>query len=245
MLAGMRIAALSDVHGNLRALEAVFADVDRQGSFDLVVAGGDHVFKGPFPAETWDLLHDRADALLEGNTDAYLSGRIDLRSMLKPDHWKHALVDWTRERLGASRLGRLGGLAFELACEPQRGRRARFVHANPKNLEDSIDPDAPRHVVAPLCEQADADLLVFGHVHIPYVRKLGDLTLCDVASAGNPKDGDVRPAWTAITFDQGRWSVEQRRVDYDVDKAARDHVQSGMPAGEKLAHRLKRARYHG
>ncbi|MHB8419836.1 MAG: metallophosphoesterase family protein [Myxococcales bacterium] len=241
----MRIAALSDVHGNLRALEAVFADMDRQGSFDLVVAGGDHVFKGPFPAETLDLLQQRADALLEGNTDAYLSGRIDLKSILKADHWKHALVDWTRERLGRHRVAKLSGLAFEIDCEPQPGRRARFVHANPKNLEDALDPDAPKSAIEPLCRGVDADLLVFGHVHIPYVRQLGDLTLCDVASAGNPKDGDVRPAWTALTFDGGRWKVEQRRVTYDVEKAARDHVQSGMPAGEKLAHRLKKARYHG
>ena len=241
----MRIAALSDVHGNLRALEAVFADMDRQGRFDLVVAGGDHVFKGPFPAETLDLIQDRADALLEGNTDAYLSGRIDLKTLLKPDHWKHALVDWTRERLGPHRLGKLRGLAFEVDCEPSPGRRAKFVHANPKNLEDALDPGAPEGIIEPLVRHVDADLLVFGHVHIPYVRQVGDLTLCDVASAGNPKDGDVRPTWTAITFDRDRWRVEQRRVAYDVDKAAKDHQQSGMPAGDKLAHRLKRARYHG
>ncbi len=241
----MRIAALSDVHGNLRALEAVFADVDRQGRFDLVVAGGDHVFKGPFPAETLDLIEERADALLEGNTDAYLSGRIDLRSLLKPDHWKHALVDWTREKLGPHRVKKLGGLAFEVTAEPEPGRRALFVPANPKNLEDALDPAAPASALEPLCRSVDADLLVFGHVHIPYVRQLGELTLCDVASAGNPKDGDVRPAWTSLTYERGKWQVEQRRVAYDVERAAKDHVQSGMPAGEKLAQRLKRARYHG
>ncbi len=241
----MRIAALSDVHGNLRALEAVFADMDREGEFDLVVAGGDHALKGPFPAETLDLIESRADALLEGNTDAYLSGRIDLTTLLREGHWKHELVSWTRERLGANRVRRLGGLAFEVTCEPQSGRKAKFVHANPKNLEDSLDPEAPESAIEPLCRGVEADLLVFGHVHIPYVRTLGQLTLCDVASAGNPKDGDVRPAWTAITFERDRWRVEQRRVEYDVDAAARDHVQSGMPAAEKLAHRLKRARYHG
>ncbi|MHB1843707.1 MAG: metallophosphoesterase family protein [Deltaproteobacteria bacterium] len=241
----MRIAALSDVHGNLRALEAVFEDMDRQGAFDLVVAGGDHVLKGPFPSETWDLLQDRADALLEGNTDAYLSGRIDLKALLRPGHWKNDLVDWTRGRLGPQRVNRLRGLAFEVTCEPRKGRKAQFVHANPKNLEDSLDPDAPESALEPLCRGVDADLLVFGHVHIPYVRQLGELTLCDVASAGNPKDGDVRPAWTAITFERDGWKVEQRRVEYDVDAAAKDHVQSGMPAGEKLAQRLKHARYHG
>ena len=241
----MRIAALSDVHGNLRALEAVFADIDRVGRFDLTVAGGDHVFKGPFPAETLDLLESRADTLLEGNTDAYLSGRIDLASLLPEGHWKHALVDWTRDRLGPDRVRKLSGLAFELGCEPRPGRRARFVHANPKNLEDALEPDAPLSTLEPLCRGVDADLLVFGHVHIPYVRQVGELTLCDVASAGNPKDGDVRPTWTVITFERNQWTVEQRRVAYDVDAAARDHVQSGMPAGEKLAQRLKRARYHG
>jgi len=239
----VRIAALSDVHGNLRALEAVFRDIDSEGKFDLVIACGDHVFKGPFPAETLDLLVDRCDTLLEGNTDAYLSGRIDLRTILAPARWKHSLLDWTRKRLGPSRIKQLGGMPFEMSCEPSRGRRVRFVHANPNNLEDALDPRAPTSVLEPICRGVDADLLIFGHVHIPHVRRVGTLTLCDVASAGIPKDGDPRPTWTAIGFDAGHWTLEQRRVSYDLDAAARDHVQSGMPAGEKLAKRLKQARY--
>jgi predicted phosphodiesterase len=240
----MRIAAISDVHGNLRALEAVFADIDQQGKFDLVVCAGDHVLKGPFPRQTLELLTERCDTLLEGNTDAYLSGRIDLKDRLKPGHWKHELVEWTREQIGGSGLARLKGLPFEVDCSPKRGRRLQFVHANPKDLEEALYPEAPTSAIEPLCRGINADILAFGHVHIPYVRKLGRLTLCDVASAGNPKDGDSRPAWTAFTFRNGdRWTIEQRRVEYDVQAAARDHRQSGMPGGEKLAQRLIEARY--
>ena len=235
---------MSDVHGNLRALEAVFADIDRAGKFDFLVAAGDHVFKGPFPRETLALLDDRCDVLLTGNTDAYLTSEIDLKARLRPDHWKLALVDWTRDRLGASGVRKLRGLAFEADCTPRAGRRVQFVHANPKDLEASLPPDAPESAIEPLCREVTADLLVFGHVHIPYVRRYKKLTLIDVASAGNPKDGDVRPAWTAITFTaEHKWKVEQRRVSYDAAAAARDHARSGMPGGEKLAKRLIVARY--
>jgi predicted phosphodiesterase len=239
----MRIAAISDVHGNLRALEAVFADIDRQGEFDQIVCAGDHVFKGPFPRQTLELLCDRCDTLLEGNTDAYLSGSIDLSKRLKPGHWKHELLAWTKAEIGEWGVARLKGLPFELDFSPKRGRRLQFVHANPVDLEESLHPEAPASAIEALCRGITADILAFGHVHIPYVRKIGRLTLCDVASAGNPKDGDPRPAWTAFTFTTDRWTIEQRRVEYDLQAAARDHRESNMPAGEKLAQRLIEARY--
>ena len=240
----MRIAALSDVHGNLRALEAVVADMDRRGPFDFVVAAGDHVLKGPFPRETLDLLRDRCDLLLLGNTDAYLTGEIDLKARLKPDHWKLALLEWTKDRLGTDGVRQLKGLPFEADCTPRAGHRVQFVHANPLDLEQSLHPQAPDAILESLCRGVTAEILVFGHIHIPYIRTLGKVTLCNVASAGIPKDGDVRPAWTAITYTrENRWKVEQRRVSYDVGAAARDHRQSGMPAGEKLAQRLVAARY--
>jgi predicted phosphodiesterase len=239
----VRIAALSDVHGNLRALQAVFADIDKQGQFDFVIACGDHVFKGPFPTETLQLLDERCDAMLTGNTDAYLTGEIDLTARLRPDHWKLRLLHWTRDRLGEAGIRRLRGLSFEADCTPKPGRRIQFVHANPYDLEEALPPDAPESAIAPLCRNVEADILAFGHVHIPYVRKHQKLTLCDVASAGNPKDGDVRPAWSAITYENNKWRIEQRRVKYDAQAAARDHSQSGMPGGEKLAQRLLTARY--
>jgi predicted phosphodiesterase len=240
----VRIAALSDVHGNLRALTAVFADMDRRGAFDFVIATGDHVLKGPFPRETLELLRDRCDLLLLGNTDAYLTGEIDLKARLRPHHWKLDLVAWTKDRLGAEGIRQLKGLPFEADCTPRQGHRVQFVHANPKDLEQSLHPEAPEAVLEGLCRGVTAEILVFGHIHIPYVRRLKKLTLCNVASAGIPKDGDVRPAWTALTYtSENRWTVEQRRVTYDAKAAARDHTQSGMPAGEKLAERLLVARY--
>lgn len=239
----MRIAALSDVHGNLRGLQAVFADIDKQGAFDFVIACGDHVLKGPFPKETLELLDERCDAMLTGNTDAYLTGEINLAERLRSGHWKLELVKWTKDKLGESGLRRLRGLSFEADCTPKEGRRIQFVHANPYDLEEALPPDAPDAAIAPLCKEVTADILAFGHVHIPYVRRHKKLTLVDVASAGNPKDGDVRPAWTAITFDDNKWRIEQRRVKYDHDAAARDHAQSGMPGGHKLAERLLQARY--
>src|SRR6188472_2372441 len=95
----MKVAVVADIHGNLPACEAVFADIAQQ-SPDYVVAAGDLCLRGAHPRETLELLQDRCDALLMGNTDCYISGNYLGGAYREREHWKTALLDWTREQLG-------------------------------------------------------------------------------------------------------------------------------------------------
>src|SRR5215471_18968363 len=104
----MRVAILADIHGNLPACEAVFEDVAR-ASPDYVVAAGDLALRGAHPRETMELLLDRCDELLVGNTDCYLAGNYLGGGYREQDHWKTDLLEWTRAELGelAPKLGQL------------------------------------------------------------------------------------------------------------------------------------------
>lgn len=235
----MRIAILSDIHGNLVALEAVLADIDRQGPFDRLVVAGDLCMAGPHPAEVIARLRSIPCRVIKGNTDAWLvkpptvpSGNDRLRE----------IVSWTRERLSRDDLDYLAALPFQVEISPARGHDLLVVHANPHDLETPIRPDTSLGELTRLTENVGAEVLAFGHVHIPFVRRVGGLTLVCVGSVGSPLDGDPRAAYAIPNWDGNRWAIEHRRAEYDVEATARDMRHVKMPSAKHWAERLRRAR---
>jgi predicted phosphodiesterase len=162
----MRIALLSDIHGNLLALEAVLADVQRHGPFDEIVVAGDLVWAGPWPAEVVDRVRELNAAVIQGNTDAFFCHRPDETPAGKQEERFAAHLTWMLERLGPERTTYLQTLPFshrispsptgdELAPQqdlsksvtldwpsPYRGsstgQALLVVHANPLDLEQAI-----------------------------------------------------------------------------------------------------------
>ena len=117
----MRVAILSDTHGNLPAAEAVLEDIAKQAP-DYIVAAGDLALRGAHPRETVELLESRCDAVLMGNTDCYLSGNYLGGAYREPAHWKRNLLEWTRDQLGPALCARLGQLPFSVRYSPRRGQ---------------------------------------------------------------------------------------------------------------------------
>jgi predicted phosphodiesterase len=238
----MRVAILADIHGNLPACEAVLEDIARMAP-DYVVAAGDLALRGAHPRETVELLFDRCDAVLMGNTDCYLAGHYLGGAYREPDHWKTTLLNWTRDQLGEALLRRMGGLAFSARYSPRRGQDLFVCHANPRNLEDSLDPTLDENTVRRYFQNLDAAACAFGHLHFPYRRRVGRLLIADVASAGIPRDGDLRPAYGIFTFTPKGWRVQIRRVRYPVRKATQALTARRVPGGPLLIHKLVEARY--
>src|ERR671918_608360 len=116
----MRVAIVADIHGNLPALEAVLRDVERQAP-DVVVAAGDLALRGGHPREVLQLLIDRCDAMLIGNTDAYIAGNYLGGAYREREHWKTELLEWTRDQIGADLIKTLGELPFSVRYTPRRG----------------------------------------------------------------------------------------------------------------------------
>ncbi len=238
----MRVAVLADIHGNLPALEAVLEDIARTAP-DYVVAAGDLAMRGGHPRETVQLLLDRCDALLMGNTDCYIAGNYLGGAYREKEHWKSDLLAWTRDQLGSELVARLGQLPFSIRYSPRRGQDLFVCHANPRNLEDSIDPTLDESQLRRFIGGLDAAALAFGHLHFPYRRRVGRLLIADVASAGIPRDGDLRPAWGLFTWNPRGWRVQIRRVRYPVKRATEALHQRRVPGAPLLVHKLLEGRY--
>ncbi len=238
----MRVAVLADIHGNLPALEAVMEDIKRQTP-DYIVAAGDLAMRGSHPAETIDLLTSECHSMLLGNTDAYIGGLYLAGAYREPEHWKTDLLRWTRDQLGEERVKKLRELAFSVRYSPRKGQDLFVCHANPRNLEDTLDPTMDEASVRRMLQNLDATAMAFGHLHFPYRRRVGKLVIADVASAGIPRDGDLRPAWGLFTWSPRGWRVQIRRVRYVVRKATQALTAKKVPGAPLLIHKLLECRY--
>lgn len=238
----MRVAILADIHGNLPACEAVLEDIAKQ-SPDYIVAAGDLALRGAHPKETVDLLFSRCNAWLMGNTDCYLAGNYLGGAYREKEHWKTDLLDWTRNELGEERVKRLGTLPFSVRYSPSKGQDLYVCHANPRNLEDSLEPTMDESELRGYLHHLDAAAVAFGHLHFPYRRRVGRMLIADVASAGIPRDGDLRPAWGLFTYTPRGWRVQIRRVRYPVRRATQSLTDRKVPGAPLLIHKMVEARY--
>jgi predicted phosphodiesterase len=237
---GARIALFSDVHGNIRGLDACLDDLKQQGGADTIVGAGDFCMDGPQPRRVLERLSSIGALCLRGNTDRYLS---DLASFpAGGETGEDAALRWQRAQLGDTELRWLANLPFALRFGDGPDGLL-VVHANPKTDDEHLWPDAGDDVLERVTHGVVERTIAFGHLHLPYVRVWRDKLLVDVASAGLPKDGDARAGYAILTQRSGGWQVKHRRVAFDVDAVERDIARSGMPDPKKRINVLRRHRY--
>lgn len=238
----MRIAILSDIHGFDLALCAVLADVDRNGPFDQIVAAGDLCEIGPKPEEVVRILQHRGIAAVRGNTDVELieGARAGTDS---------AELRYAIDRLGKSGLAYLEALPFDYRITPPDSEGHAddllIVHANPRNLEDPLDPQLSDARLLQLIGPAGAAMIAFGHIHICYIRQVGRYLLMDVSAVGNPKNGDLSSKWGIASWNpiSRRWSAELRTVPYPIEDTEAEIFACGVPNAKKVIRKLKAASY--
>lgn len=229
----MRVIVLSDIHGNLTALEAVAAALPPA---DRVIAAGDFCLEGPQPARVWDLLQDLGWDLLMGNTDRDIA---TAPAGLKRK--KAAIMEWTRAQLGPARIVDLASLPFSRRAGPDDA--LLVVHANPVTMDRHLYPTMTEEELRPFLNGVQAEVIAFGHLHIPYIRPVLDHVLVDVSSVGHPKDHDRRAAFTLFEWNGGARAITQYRVPYDVERTVHQLRTCGMPYGEEEADDLLKASY--
>jgi putative phosphoesterase len=235
----MRIAVLSDIHGNLLALDACLADLESQGSADAIVVAGDLCLGGPKPKKVLQRLEEIGAACVRGNTDRYLS---EDSSAEKQAQAESAQIAWTRREIGERWATWLKELPFALRIG-EDNNQLLIVHANPLTDDEHLWPDADEPILRRLIGKEKATTIAFGHLHLPYVRVWRGKLLANVASAGLPKDGDPRAAYAILTERDGGWQVKHRRVAFDVKKVATQLADCGIPDSGELIATLRRHRY--
>jgi len=243
---GMRTAIISDVHGNLTALDAVLADLRRQKP-DVIYHGGDLPYGGSNPAEVIDcIVHEGWKGVL-GNTDEMLwdtSERPALEAsapQLKPLF--KVLFDLcgpaTNKMIGPSRLAWLRSLPTELRFEDLRHENLALMHASPGNVWRAPMDTADDADLEKTYAQLNASIVVYCHIHRPFIRKIGNMTVCNTGSVGSPYDGDPRASYLLI--DDGQPAIQ--RVAYDVEKEVGRLLASDYPYKEWIAEMRRKGSY--
>jgi putative phosphoesterase len=236
----MRVAIVSDVHGNLRAFEAVLADL-RQVAPDLVVHGGDLAYGGTRPAEIVDQIRALAWPGVRGNTDEMLWSAESLnefaaKTLQLGAHLRRIqdLIPPTVAGLGEERLGWLEGF-------PERyvGEEFTLVHASPGNLWSAPMHNAGDEELQSTYAPLGSAIVVYGHIHRPYVRRIGEMTVANTGSVSQSYDGDRRASYLVIEGER----VSIRRVEYDVESEARELLRSGLPHAEWMSRILIAGKY--
>jgi putative phosphoesterase len=235
----MRIAILSDIHGNRTAFEAVLADL-RETSPDLILHGGDLPQGGSSPADIVDRIRDLGWQGVVGNTDEMLFRPESLTEFASHSPQLQALWDVigemaaaTREALGEERLAWLEGLPQKQVHGPMA-----LVHASPASYWRAPMPEASdaelEQVYAPLGQP----IAVYGHIHRSFIRPVGAITIVNTGSVSLSHDGDRRAAYLLI--DNATPTI--RRVEYDVDRELKALSNCGLPHSDWVARILESGR---
>jgi putative phosphoesterase len=227
----MRIALVSDIHGNLTALDAVIADLERVEP-DLVVLGGDLAVGGPRPAAVIDRVRELGWPSVLGNSDEVL---WNLAAAPLPAPVRESVelqVHATRALLGEESIEWLRTLPREW-----KGEGVGLVHAVPGNLWTVVPVDADDATLATTFGTLGAAIAVYGHIHHAYIRPLPGLIVANTGSVGAPFDGDIRASYLLI--EDG--TPQPRRVEYDLEGELALLVASGYPVPQGTIEARRRA----
>jgi predicted phosphodiesterase len=233
----MKIAILSDIHGNSIALQAVLADIESQGGVDEYFILGDLVALGHDPVKVMQLLGDLPRArFIRGNTDRYvISGvhpgpslseiqndlpRLEQRLRMTSS------MSWTAGAVAASGyLPVLADLPLEMRLTLPDGTRLLAVHAAPGTDDGfGINPTTPDTELRELLSGAEADLVLVGHTHAPFDRTIDGVRVVNPGSVSNPFPPDLRAKYALLFADEHSYSLEFHATDYD-RQAVIDAVQ--------------------
>jgi len=230
-----RIAALSDVHGNAAALDAVRAAVKRERP-DVVVVAGDLALNGPDPASVVDGLREmQADGavVVQGNTDVAVAD-FDYAAAFPwltdgvPDAFQ-AAVEWAHDELGDERVEWLRGLPTERRLRTDDDTLVLVCHASPGSQTSGFDQSLDPNVVVERLARTDARVVVCGHTHLPEVRDLGWKVIVNDGAAGYVFDGDPTASWALVDVADGEVRAEIRRTEFDALAVANAISSRGLP----------------
>jgi predicted phosphodiesterase len=246
----MKIALFSDIHANLPALEAFFVSVEQQKP-DAIYCLGDLVGYNIWPNEVINEIRRRGIPSIAGNYD-FGVGRTsdDCGCAYKTDEEKAngaVSISFTNTRVRPDERAYLRTLPAHIRVEFQLNNdklNLLLVHGSPRRINEYLFEDREEKSMMRIMQDAEADMMCFGHTHKPYHRVLpsGPETpshyrhAINIGSVGKPKDGDPRGCYVLLTInehssiaDKNSIQVEFVRFAYDVEKAARAIEESPLP----------------
>ena len=230
-----RIALLSDIHGNVLALEAVTKQIRRERP-DAVLVAGDLVLNGPDPNGAVDalrVLESEGALIVSGNTDIAV-GDFDYGAAFPqyqdgvPDTIS-AAAEWAHDELGDEQLDWLRRLPAERRILTADDTLVLVVHASPGSQTRGFDQALDANIIFERAAATDARVICVGHTHVPEVRDLGWKIIVNDGSCGYVFDGEPSASWAMIDIHEGNVTAEIRRTEFDAVTVANAISARGLP----------------
>ena len=220
----MKIAAISDIHGNIYALMKAFEDIESQ-KVDLIVCLGDLVGYGPHPNEVIALIKRKEIPTIKGNYDAsVVDGGF---TFIRDNSINSFALPFAVEEVRESNKYYLDSLPTELNYE-FRGVKIKFTHGSPNSINEYLFEDAPN--TKRVMENLEGDILVCAHTHIPAFKKFDNKAYINVGSIGKPKIGRPNITYSIIEINEnGKSNVHFRELEYDNHKIIKDCQMLNFP----------------
>jgi putative phosphoesterase len=232
------VAVITDIHGNLPALQAALARIEVLG-IESVLCGGDLVGYGPRPNEVCALIAEREIPTIYGNYDyAIARDEEDCGCAYVTAHDRELgqlSVDWTLAHTSRESKQFMRALPFDLRFSVG-DVTGHLVHGSPRKVNEYLFEDKPARLYERLAAAESGPVLVFGHTHKPWVHEYGEVLFVNCGSVGKPKDGDPRGAFAVLSSGSGGVAVSIERVEYDAGAVAAEIRQVGLPG--ELADKL-------
>lgn len=238
-----RIALISDIHGNIPALEATLYDIRRR-NIQRIFCLGDLVGKGPHSDVVVDICRETCEVTVKGNWDDFIIRATD-----------NPTLQWHQHRLGEERLNFLQHLPNTLEFL-MSGKRVRLFHASQNSVHYRVRMDDPREKHLEMFTNTDftgnefePDVIGYGDSHRAYVMNFQSKTLFNVGSVGNPLDM-TQASYAVLEGDYNSqvatpFSLYLIRVPYDIELAIQQAKDENMPSLEAYANELRTAQYRG
>ncbi len=236
----MRIGLISDIHGNLLALETVLQEL-AQESIDQIICLGDIAALGPKPHEVIERLRALQCPVLLGNTDDWLlTSPVSIQNSSENSRIMYEVTQWCATQLSAEDRAYLQTLPCTFKCALDERRTLLGFHGSPRSFDEVLTTTTPDNEVEQMLEGFSASILVGGHTHIQMLRRYKDSFIVNVGSVGLPAVNAGSPAlaknrkvhWAeygVIEVQNGRLSIDLRRTPLDVSALFQEAEHSGMP----------------
>ncbi len=237
----MKLAFISDIHGNAIALDAVLKDIEHK-EIDKIYVLGDLCYRGPEPKRSLDLVRSLDTDVIKGNADEWVvrgvqNGEVpeQVFEMMNEER------DWTYSRLNSDSINYLSQLPTELNLEFSNFKIHAF-HATPLSLFDVVQPHEHDDLIEEKLMNRDAGLYIYGHIHKPYVRNINGKCIVNTGSVGLPFDGLNMASYVVVDVDKGSFQVSIVRVKYNEHDVIGQFRESDYPNKNMMENILANAR---
>lgn len=226
----MKIAFISDIHGNATALEAVLADIEKKQA-DKIVVLGDICYRGPEPKRSLDMVRNLDTDVIRGNADDWVYRGIKEGEV--PDKALDIMrkeQQWTASHLTKDELNYLGNLPSQLTINLTETIKVHGFHATPESLFDVVKPtETDESLEDKLMRDQTANIFLYGHIHLPYVRYINGKCVANLGSVGLPFDGLNQASYLMAEGDGNQFNIGIQRVPYNIEKVKDQLKEADYP----------------